>query len=199
MPPAASPTLAQVRRTGTLRYVRHGATAPNLAGLRCGGDLDVSLHEHGRLQAIELARAIAELQPAVGLLITSPLARTLETAQIIAAALPGVRIHVEEGLAERRLGRWNLKPIELTQAWLEAGMTPPGGEPNDEFVARVGLALQRTKPLLVHRPLLVGSKGVARAIGEHCGRPERVSLGNAELDEFRLADMKCLETAWGPL
>ena len=28
-------------------FVRHGSTAPNLAGLRCGGDLDSPLTELG--------------------------------------------------------------------------------------------------------------------------------------------------------
>lgn len=190
---------AQSRRSGVLRYVRHGATEPNLAGLRCGGDLDVPLHALGREQAVELAAAIRHLQPAVGLVITSHLRRTLETAEIIAAALPGVPVHVEPAFAERRLGRWNLMPIETTQPWLEARMTPPDGESDEAFVARVGLALKAAKPLLAQRPLLVGSKGVARVIGELMGRSGRVALGNAELTEFPFADMVCLETAWTPL
>lgn len=196
-PLAARPTGAP--RVGTLRYVRHGATAPNLEGVRCGGDLDVPLHPLGREQAGELASAIARLEPPVGLIITSHLKRTVETARIIAAALDGVPIHVEPDFAERRLGRWNRMPIETTQPWLDARMTPPDGESDEAFVARVGLALKAARPLLVQRPLLVGSKGVARVIGELVGRSGRVALGNAELTEFPFADMTCLETAWTPL
>ena len=100
-----------------LRFVRHGATAPNMAGLRCGGDLDVPLTALGRQQAVTAARQVAELEPAVGLIVTSDLVRTRETAAIIAAALSGVPIIIEAGFAERSLGQWNLRTIAETQPW----------------------------------------------------------------------------------
>lgn len=193
------PLSADIRRTGSLRYVRHGATAPNLARLRCGGDLDLPLHEQGRAQSVEIAAQLAHIEPAIGLIITSQLRRTRETAQIIAAALPGVPIEVVPGFAERRLGAWNLRSIDETQPWLDAGKTPPGGESDAEFVLRVGRAVQAVKPWLPLRPLLVGSKGVARVLGQLVGLPTRLDLGNAQIAEFRLADLQCLETAWGTL
>lgn len=193
------PLTAELRETGSLRYVRHGATAPNLARVRCGGDLDVPLHEQGRAQAHETARRLAEIRPPFGLIITSQLKRTRETATIIAAALPGVEILIVPGFAERRLGEWNLRPIEETQPWLAAGRTPPGGESDADFVLRIGRAVQTVKPWLPMRPLLVGSKGVARVLGQLVGLPTRLDLGNAQLAEFRLADLECLETAWGTL
>lgn len=44
---------AEQRSNQQLLFVRHGATAPNEAELRCGGDLDVPLSELGRAQARE--------------------------------------------------------------------------------------------------------------------------------------------------
>ncbi len=191
------PLTPELRSKGTLRYVRHGATGPNLAHVRCGGDLDVPLAAEGREQAAETARWLARLEPPIGLIISSDLRRTRETARIIAAELPGVEIVVVPGLAERHLGRWNLMGIAETQPWLDAGLTPPGGESDEAFTLRVGRAVRSIKPWLPLAPLLVGSKGVARVLDKLVGSPTRSDLGNAEVAEFRLADLPCLETAWG--
>ena len=129
-----------------LRFVRHGATAANLAGLRCGGDLDLPLTQAGREQAAAAAHLIARLDPPVGLIVSSDLQRTRETAAIIARALPGVPVIIEPAFAERSLGDWNLRPLDQTKASLEAGCTPPGGESNAEFTGRVTQALRRIKP-----------------------------------------------------
>ena len=182
-----------------LRFVRHGATAANLAGLRCGGDLDLPLTDLGRAQAVDSGARLAQLEPPIGLIVTSDLKRTRETAAYISAALPGVPVIVEPDFAERMLGKWNLWPIADTQAWLEARCTPPGGESDDEFADRIARALRRVKSLLRQRPLLVGSKGVARMLGELVGLPDRLELGNGVVAEFDLADRPCLATTWSAL
>ena len=182
-----------------LRFVRHGATAPNMAGLRCGGDLDVPLTALGRQQAAAAARQVAELEPPVGLIVTSDLVRTRETAAIIAAVLPGVPIIIEPGFAERSLGEWNLRPIDETQPWFEARCTPPGGESDNEFIDRIARALRGIKQQLSYRPLLVGSKGVARVMGELIGIEHRLELENGVVAEFDFAERPCLQTAWGVL
>src|SRR6266496_2064010 len=53
-------------------------------------------------------------------------------------------------------------------------------------------ALPTLLPHLVRRPLLVASKGVARALGEILGQPAGASLSNGELSHFDL-------THFGPL
>jgi len=182
-----------------LRFVRHGATAANLAGLRCGGDLDLPLTDLGRAQAVDCAMRLARLQPPIGLIVTSDLKRTRETAAYISAVLPGVPVIVEPEFAERMLGEWNLKSIAATQPWLEARCTPPGGESDDQFADRIARALRRVKRRLHERPLLVGSKGVARMLGELVGLPERLELGNCVVTEFDLTDRPCLATTWSAL
>ncbi|MBL8329512.1 MAG: histidine phosphatase family protein [Rubrivivax sp.] len=181
----------------SLRFLRHGATSANLAGLRCGGDLDLPLTECGREQARAAAQSLIERTVPLGLIITSDLQRTRETARILAEALGGVPIVVCAELGERRLGEWNLRSIAQTQPWLEARCTPPGGESDGEFIDRIARGIRLIKPCLPDRPLLVGSKGVARAMGELVGWPRRLELDNGELAEFELNDLPFLETTWG--
>lgn len=195
---ADRPDVARALPGGLLRFVRHGATAANLAGLRCGGDLDVPLTDIGRQQGIDAGRRIAQLAPSVGVIVTSDLQRTRETAALIAASLPGVPVVIEPAFAERRLGEWNLRSIESTRRLLEACCTPPGGESNAEFIDRVARALRMIKGFLVKRPLLVGSKGVARVMAELIGLP-RLELGNGVVTEFDLTSQACLQTSWSGL
>ena len=201
--PVPVPVPVLVDRRLPLRFVRHGATAPNLAGVRCGGDLDVPLTAMGRAQAAAVAERIARVEPPVKLIVTSDLKRTRETADIIARELsvvtPGVTMLVQPAFSERRLGQWNLRPIAETQPWLEARMTPPGGESDEQFTRRVAEAVRKIKRQLALRPLLVGSKGVGRVLGELIGLPDRLDLGNGEVWEFDFAERPCLETAWGAL
>jgi 2,3-bisphosphoglycerate-dependent phosphoglycerate mutase len=189
-----------------LRFLRHGATELNLAGLRCGGDVDVPLTDVGRAQAAAAAHCIANLRPAVGVIITSQLLRTQQTAEIIGAvlrALPrqgaqgggGVVLHlpivIEPLLAERRLGEWNGQSRQATQALLDAGRTPPGGESKADFKARVQAGLRRLHGLWSQQPLLISSQGVARVLGELSGRAGGVRVANAQLVEFEF-DMQAL-------
>jgi len=161
--------------------------------------MDVPLANLGREQAHTAARRIALLDPPVGLIVTSPLKRNRETASIIAEQLPRVRVIVEPAFGERRLGEWNLLPIATTQPWLEARRTPPRGESDDEFLDRIARAVRSIKRQLQSRPLLVGSKGVARVLGELIGLEGRLELDNASVWEFDFAAHPCLETAWGAL
>ena len=170
--------------TVCLLFARHGATAPNLAGLRCGGDLDPPLTDTGRRQAIELARVVAAQAQPIEWIITSDLQRTRETAAIVRAAVGPVEVLVLPGFRERRLGQWNLAPISETEGRLSAGETPPGGESGQAFRARIEQALRDIAPQLKRRALLVGSKGVGRVLRECAGQPSRTPLANAELLEL---------------
>lgn len=170
-----------------LLFVRHGATEANLAGVRCGGDLDVPLTDFGRRQAAEAGLKIRELRIPVGFIVTSALQRTRESAAIISRLLKGVEIVIEPAFGERRLGEWNLRPVHETQADLERGVTPPGGESNAQFLARIHAAMESLLPRLEEQPLLVGSKGVARALSELLGVNASQDVSNGQLAHFNLA------------
>jgi len=177
-----------------LRFVRHGATAANSAGLRCGGDLDLPMTALGHEQAQRIAERVAQLQPPVGLIVTSDLRRTRETAVAIKRRQPGIAVVVEPAFAERHLGQWNLLPIRDSQPWLEAGLTPPGGESDDEFVGRITRAVHALRAHLPRRPLLVASKGVARVLGTLAGVDARLEPENGDVLEFDLSQQTCPAT-----
>lgn len=174
-----------------LLFARHGATGPNLAGLRCGGDLDPPLAEEGRRQAMNLARIVAARAPDLDLIVCSDLVRTRETAAIVRAALGPIELRLMPGFRERRLGRWNLRPIADTEAAMAAGETPPGGESRAAFSRRIHEALQLLAPALDRRVLLVASKGVGRVLREIAGMPPSAPLRNAELLDLRFAPAPC--------
>lgn len=170
----------------TFRFVRHGATEPNMTGLRCGGDLNFPLTELGREQAMETARRIRDLNSGVELIVCSSLIRTRQHADIVSQVLGGVPIIIDPLLDERRMGEWNLRSVAQTEKLLAQGMGPPGGESEQEFVARVTLAFQRFPMLLPLNPLVVSSKAVARVLNLLLGGSGRLTLGNGEIVQFTL-------------
>jgi 2,3-bisphosphoglycerate-dependent phosphoglycerate mutase len=176
--------------TPPLLFMRHGATALNAAGLRCGGDVDLPLTDLGHRQSVQAAQHLVALRPRVGVIVVSALQRTRQTADIVARAFHGIEIVVEPAFNERRLGQWNRRPIAETQAELAAGITPPGGESNDEFTQRIhGAVLATLLPLLGQRPLLIASKGVARVLGELAGHGKSEPMDNAGIAQFDLSPL----------
>ena len=174
-------------RPFTLFFVRHGITEPNFRGLRCGGDLDIPMMDIGCDQAYLLAKQIEKMNLRIGVIIAGSLIRTRQTASIISGVLGTVPVEIEPLLNERKLGQWNNKPIADTEDMLKRNVTPPGGESEDQFESRIELALERLRPLLDRRPLLVSSKGVGRVLNNLLGGTERMSVGNGEIVEFSVA------------
>lgn len=173
-----------------LHFVRHGATAANLVGLRCGGDLDLPLTDAGRHQALKAGLALVAGRHRVRHIVTSDLQRTRETASLIAGVIGSngtlPSLVVEPAFGERRLGDWNLTPTADTEVALRSGLVPPGGESNTEFHDRIVNALDRIRSLVAEPVLLVGSKGVARVLGEISGLPGRLALDNGVLCHFEM-------------
>ena len=177
----------QADRPFTIYFVRHGITEPNFRGFRCGGDLDLPMMDIGCDQAYLLAKQIEKMHLRVGVIIAGSLIRTRQTAAIISGVLGTVPVELEPLLNERRLGQWNNRPIAETEDQLKRGVTPPGGESEEQFTARVGLALENLRPHLDRRPLIVSSKGVGRVMNHLLGGTERMTVGNGEIVEFAVA------------
>ena len=129
--------------TTRLYLVRHGAT-PLTAEDRFSGSTGVDLSDDGRRQAALLGERLSheELTAAY----SSPLARTLETARIIAASC-GLAIETRDGLREISHGRWEgLTRQEVEEryrdeyaSWEADPFTfaPEGGESGVAVLARV--------------------------------------------------------------
>jgi len=171
----------------TLFFVRHGITEPNFRGFRCGGDLDLPMMDIGCDQAYLLAKQIEKMNLRIGVIIAGSLIRTRQTASIISGVLGTVPVEVEPLLNERRLGQWNKRPIADTEEMLKQGVTPPGGESEEQFKARVALAFEHLRPYLERRPLLVSSKGVGRMLNAILGGTDRMAVANGEIVEFAVA------------
>ncbi|MFD8519434.1 bifunctional RNase H/acid phosphatase [Streptomyces capillispiralis] len=130
----------------TFVLLRHGETplTPQKRFSGSGGS-DPSLSDIGREQAARVAAALAR-RGTVQAIVASPLARTRETASIVAARL-GLEVGVEEGLRETDFGAWegltfgevrDRHPDDLN-AWLASPDAEPtgGGESFEATAARV--------------------------------------------------------------
>lgn len=170
----------------TLYFVRHGATELNVRGLRCGGDIDIGLTHLGRRQAHEAALRLRAMSLDIGLIVSSPLERTRETAEIVSAVLGNVPIAFEPLFNERLLGQWNRTPHAQTEHLLAQHATPPGGESEEAFMRRVADGVERLLPRLPEVPLVVSSSGVGRALNTLTGGSGRLRLTSGELASFRL-------------
>ena len=113
-----------------LVFVRHGQTDANRNGVLLGR-LDPPLNDAGREQAAIVAARIELLQPAR--IVTSPLARAMETARIVSIAC-GLDVAVDERLIEVDYGEYDGRPLgelpsDLVWKWRnDADFAPPGGE-----------------------------------------------------------------------
>jgi broad specificity phosphatase PhoE len=171
---------------------RHGQTAYNHAR-RFQGHLPVPLDDTGRAQAHRLAQAAAQRQWAA--LVCSPLARALETATIVGAAI-GLEPVRDMRFAETDCGDWtDLSFDEVIAADPDGfegfatgrvGFRFPGGESfaEQEQRALAGIADVRAG---VQPALVVSHGGTMRLILAHeRGDPalRSTALPNAELVEL---------------
>ena len=124
----------------TLVLVRHGATDHTTEKRFSGrGGHDPALNADGRAQVRAIADWLAPLAEEIDVVLSSPLRRTRETAEIIAERLSH-QVEVEEGLAEAAFGTWEgLTFHEVQQAypddldaWLGSLDVAPGGH-GDSF------------------------------------------------------------------
>ncbi|NEY35319.1 bifunctional RNase H/acid phosphatase [Streptomyces sp. PRKS01-65] len=138
----------------TFVLLRHGETplTPQKRFSGSGGS-DPSLSAAGREQAERVAAALAR-RGTVQAIVSSPLARTRETAAIVAARL-GLDVTVEDGLRETDFGAWEgLTFAEVRErypddlnAWLaSADAAPTGG---GESFAHTGERIAATRDKLV--------------------------------------------------
>lgn len=131
-----------------IALVRHGQTVWNREH-RFRGQTDIELDELGLKQAEATGRYMAGRWPVVAV-YTSPLRRTMQTAEAIAHA-QGLTAQPSRGLLDISFGEWQGQQAgevaqrypDLYRAWLEAPHTVrfPGGESLDDVRSRVVAAL----------------------------------------------------------
>ncbi|HSK99587.1 MAG TPA: histidine phosphatase family protein [Rubrobacteraceae bacterium] len=184
-----------------LSTVRHGLTELN-RDKRVGGRVDVPLIEEGRRQAREAHEGFDGTP--FDVVISSPLSRALETAEIV-AGINREEVVIDEGCTERSFGEMEgLRPHEVRErlprveyvrvGHVDYSLNPPGGETFEqlherarEFLVRtLGAHGGRSVLLFAHENFLQQLHGVLRGLGpmeslEH-------AILNCELNRFCLDD-----------
>ena len=129
-PPGGNPT--------TLVLVRHGVTDSTVGKLFSGGlaSSNPPLNEEGLAQARATAEWLAPMADTFDVLVSSPVRRTRETAEVLGRAF-GLEVETEDGIAEMEFGSWDgltfteiceKFPDELS-SWLgDFDAAPHGGE-----------------------------------------------------------------------
>jgi broad specificity phosphatase PhoE len=138
---------AQGKPTATL-LLRHGQT-PMSVQKRYSGRSDPPLTDAGVRQAGAAAKRLASA--GIDAIVSSPLQRTVRTAEEV-AAVTGIPVTADEGFRETDFGAWEgltfaevreRWPADMT-AWLaDPSVAPPGGESFAQVSERVTAALRR--------------------------------------------------------
>lgn len=183
-----------------LLLIRHGETDWNKSGKSTGGNSDIPLNENGRAQAHALAASLKNAN--VDHIVTSDLARAVETAEILSKGLDVSVSGTWPELRERDTGDWSGKTVEevLAEHPLPEKSaahttfhyaTPPNGESLSAFLERSEAAC---KKLLREYPgktvAVVCHGGTIRALRTVI---ENLGFAEASLLEIRNAQAVTIE------
>lgn len=182
-----------------LLLIRHG-TNDWVHGRLAGWTPGVHLNEEGKQQAVALATRLAPIPLAA--IYASPLERTVETAQAIAAPR-GMPIHLADGLGEVKYGEWQgaeLKELYKHELWpgvqfYPSGTRFPGGETLGEAQIRMVTALDTLRARHPQGIIAVVSHAdmirlaLAYYIGVHTDLFQRLEISPCSLSALRFTPM----------
>ena len=143
----------------TIVVTRHGLTSRSRPEQHLGQQIDVGLSDEGRAQAEALAERVAHVK--FGRIVSSPLRRALETAELIA----GRGVQTDPRLLEMDYGAWEGLTYEQIAErfaaerarWEQdpARLPCPGGESGNDVAARVRSLLEDMLASAADLPILV--------------------------------------------
>lgn len=139
--------------------LRHGETAWNQEG-RLQGHKDIPLNASGKIQINHAAQVLKDLHPDIDLIISSPLSRARESAEIIANQLAYEKtdILVEPLLMERCFGMGEgLTTAERREKYPDD--LYPGMEPLEDLLKRARCVFEQIIISSVKRNILVAAHG----------------------------------------
>lgn len=166
-------------RSYKLYLLRHGMVRDNLEG-RYTGSRDPDLCEEGITELLSLQQKYE--YPGVGRVYSSPMKRCVETARLLYPELTPV---VVEELRECGLGEFEGRTVEELKSspdyrrWMEdaASATPQGGEPLEEFCARIAAGLDAVIRDVMKDGMsaaaVITHGGVISTLLASCGMPRR--------------------------
>lgn len=189
----------------TVLLVRHGRTAANGAGVLAGWTEGVGLDDTGRDQVAALAARMAPVP--LTAVVSSPLQRCRETADLLMAGRDGLPCHVDERVGEVRYGDWTgaeLKKLAKDPLWKvvqghPSAMTFPGagGESMRDMQARaVGAVRDWNERLGSDATYVVISHGdlikavLADALGMHLDQFQRVVVDPASVSVVSYTELR---------
>ena len=182
----------------TIYLVRHGVTshtATKLSGRLPG----VNLSADGRNEAEAVSATLAGVK--FRAIYSSPIERTLQTAEIIAVP-HGLDVQVIEDLAEVRYGRWtnrSYKALARTKLWERVQRWPstarfPDGESLTEVQVRATAALERLSGAHPKAQICCVSHAdvirlvMAHYLGVHIDLFQRLVIGPASISVVMLGN-----------
>lgn len=183
----------------TIALVRHGETEWNRQH-RWQGRQGVGLNETGRAQAAGAAPVLRGGD--WSWMVSSPLERARQTAEIIAAGLEpftAADIDTDDGLVERAYGEAEgMASVEANRRWPDG--VYPGMESDQEVRIRGAAALRRIAAARTGNGIVVAHGSLIRlTIDELCGRRTprilngSVSLLRVDADGWRLLEVNLTE------
>jgi probable phosphomutase (TIGR03848 family) len=190
----------------TLILVRHGRTKANADGVLAGWTPGVFLDEHGESQALAVAARLSCIGLAA--IVSSPLDRTQQTADVIAAAQSAdVARHTDDRLGECRYGDWTGRPLKelakepmwsVVQAHPSAAVFPgPEGEAMAQMQHRAVAAVREWNERLGDEAVYVAvSHGdvikaiIADALGVHLDQFQRISVDPCSVSVIRYTKLR---------
>lgn len=121
-----------------LYLIRHGQVAFPDNVPRCIGRTDLPLDSRGQKQARELGAFFRQMTDSRVPVFSSPLARALETAELLSENHASV--YIEEGLRELDMGEWENVPMSQLKKTLESW--PESGESREQGCMRIKEAIE---------------------------------------------------------
>ena len=186
-----------------LLLLRHAQSTWNAEG-RWQGHADPPLSSEGK----QTAKAAAPQYSHISRVVSSPLLRATETAEIIAESSGASHIATHRGLTERDLGEWTgLTRSEVEERWpgyLSGHKWPESAETTEAFRKRVLEAIHSIAGEYEEDVLVVAHAGVIitleqslgvswRRIGNLCGRAIAYDNGKLRLGEELLFETELFE------
>lgn len=173
--------------------IRHAVNEWVKTGKLAGWTAGVHLNEDGQEQATELGKRLASVP--LNAIYTSPLERTVETAQAILQHHPKLTLKIEAGIGEVRYGKWQgkaLKKLAKKKLWYAVQHFPsrvqfPDGESMRGAQIRAVNTIERLRNLHEKELIAVVSHSdvikmiVAHYLGMHLDMFQRINVAPASI------------------
>jgi probable phosphomutase (TIGR03848 family) len=196
----------------TCLLIRHGRTSSNASGTLAGWTEGIGLDEVGHGQAAVLAARLKGLP--IQVVVSSPLQRCVETAEIVMGGLVDVTFRTDERLGECRYGAWtggSLKELAKEPLWRTVQDQPSAARfPDGEVFPGESLADMQSRALLAVREIDAAVKAehgsqalwalvshgdviksiLADAAGAHLDHFQRIIVGPASLSIVSYTDRR---------